>query len=59
MKKSFFKYWLLNQLPIYATIIYLLLPYTNFWVAWFIGNNVWIIFSYLVCEKKIFNKLKK
>lgn len=55
---KFFRYWLLNQLPFSAIIIYILISETNYWVAWIIGNNFWILFSYLICEKNIFEKHK-
>lgn len=54
--KKFLRYWLLNQIPLSAILIYFLLPHTGYWIAWIIGNNLWIIFSYLICEKKVFKK---
>lgn len=53
--KEFLKFWAFYQLPLYGGILWLVLKVIpNYWLAWFITNQIFIILVFPFFKKGIF-----
>ena len=57
--RSFIRFWLFMQLPIYGAILYVLLFYFSYFYAWVMTNTLFAILMFPFHRKYIFKTLKK
>ena len=56
--RSFIKFWLMLQLPIYGSILYFYLMYFDYWAAWAITNTTFAICMFHIHRRYIFPKTR-
>lgn len=57
--KSFIKFWLTLQIPVYGSLLYLYLMYFDYWTAWAITNTTFSIVMFHFHRRYIFPKSEK
>ena len=56
--KEFAKFWLSMQIPLYGSILYVMLMYFDYVVAWAITNTVFAVIMFPFQRKYIFRQEK-